>query len=172
MRLAPSILAADPADFAGALAVCEQGGADLVHVDVMDGHFVPNLTFGIPVVKALHRRTRLPLSLMLLDIDHFKGVNDRYGHHVGDQVLPARAWGVEHLDAHGRMERLLGAGVDQFGGEECVEVLLDLVARGRVPEARIDLSVRRLLAVKFRLGLFDNPYVDPDAYDVAEHQHS
>ncbi|HWM93511.1 MAG TPA: ribulose-phosphate 3-epimerase [Thermoanaerobaculia bacterium] len=66
MRLAPSILAADLADFAGALAVCEQGGADLVHVDVMDGHFVPNLTFGVPVVKALHRRTRLPLDVHLM----------------------------------------------------------------------------------------------------------
>lgn len=66
MRLAPSILAADLADFAGALAVCERGGADLIHVDVMDGHFVPNLTFGVPVVKALHRRTRLPLDVHLM----------------------------------------------------------------------------------------------------------
>lgn len=82
--------------------------------------------------------------------------------HVGDQVLPARAWGVEHLDAHGRMERLLEAGVDQFGGEECVEVLLDLLRDGRVSEARVDESARRLLAVKFALGLFDDPYVDED----------
>ncbi|HEX3126196.1 MAG TPA: ribulose-phosphate 3-epimerase [Thermoanaerobaculia bacterium] len=66
MRLAPSILAADLADFAGALALCERGGADLIHVDVMDGHFVPNLTFGIPVIKALKRRTRLPLDVHLM----------------------------------------------------------------------------------------------------------
>ena len=70
-------------------------------------------------------------------------VNDN---HVGDQVLPARAWGVEHLDPHERMERILLAGADQFGGEECVEVLLDLVAQGRVTESRIDASARRLLA--------------------------
>ncbi len=87
-------------------------------------------------------------------------VNDN---HVGDQVLPARAWGVEHLDPHGRMELILEAGADQFGGEECVELLLDLVARGRVSEARVDESARRILAVKFRLGLFENPYVDEDA---------
>ena len=82
---------------------------------------------------------------------------------VGDRVLPARAWGVEHLDRHGRMEKVLAAGADQFGGEECVEVLLDLVRAGRVDEARIDVSARRLLAAKFRLGLFDDPYVDVDA---------
>ncbi|GAA2738102.1 glycoside hydrolase family 3 N-terminal domain-containing protein [Pedococcus aerophilus] len=87
-------------------------------------------------------------------------VNDN---HVGDQVLPARAWGVEHLDPHGRMELILHAGADQFGGEECVDILLELVADGRVTEERIDESARRLLAVKFRLGLFDDPYVDEEA---------
>lgn len=86
-------------------------------------------------------------------------VNDN---HVGDQVLPARAWGVEHLDPSERMERILQAGADQFGGEECVELLVGLVDSGRVQEARLDESVRRLLAVKFDLGLFDNPFVDED----------
>ncbi|MBC9822882.1 glycoside hydrolase family 3 C-terminal domain-containing protein [Terrabacter sp. MAHUQ-38] len=87
-------------------------------------------------------------------------VNDN---HVGDQVLPARAWGVEHLGPHGRMELILEAGADQFGGEECVEILLDLLSQGRVTEARVDESARRILAVKFRLGLFDDPFVDEDA---------
>jgi ribulose-phosphate 3-epimerase len=66
MRIAPSLLAADLADLAGAVATCERGGADLLHVDVMDGHFVPNLTFGIPVLAALRRRTRLPLDVHLM----------------------------------------------------------------------------------------------------------
>lgn len=91
-------------------------------------------------------------------------VNDN---HVGDQVLPARAWGVEHLDPLGRMELLLQAGCDQFGGEECVELLHELVRQGRVTEDRIDASAARLLTVKFRLGLFDDPYVDVEhAVDV------
>ena len=66
MKLAPSLLAADLADMAGVLALCERGGADLLHVDVMDGHFVPNLSFGIAVIKALRRRTELPLDVHLM----------------------------------------------------------------------------------------------------------
>lgn len=92
-------------------------------------------------------------------------VNDNI---VGAQVLPARAWGVKHLDPLARMERRIEGGCDQFGGEECVEVLADLVASGRVSETRIDESARRLLVVKFRLGLFDDPYVDEDAARLGE----
>ena len=66
MKLAPSLLAADLADLAGALEICEAGGADVVHYDVMDGHFVPNLTFGIPVLKSLAKRTELPIDVHLM----------------------------------------------------------------------------------------------------------
>ncbi len=66
VRIAPSLLAADFARLADALAAAEEGGADLVHVDVMDGHFVPNLTVGPPVVAALRRATRLPLDVHLM----------------------------------------------------------------------------------------------------------
>lgn len=86
-------------------------------------------------------------------------VNDN---HVGDQVLPARAWGVEDLDPDERMLRIVEAGADQFGGEECVDLLIHLVRSGRVDESRIDASARRLLKVKFELGLFDDPFVDED----------
>lgn len=66
IEIAPSLLAADLSDLAGAARICEAGGADLLHVDVMDGHFVPNLTIGVPVVAALRRRTRLPLDVHLM----------------------------------------------------------------------------------------------------------
>jgi len=66
VQIAPSILAADFAHLADEVARVEAAGADLLHVDVMDGHFVPNLTIGPPVIKALHAVTRLPLDVHLM----------------------------------------------------------------------------------------------------------
>jgi ribulose-phosphate 3-epimerase len=64
--LAPSILSADFGRLAEQIALAERGGAGLVHVDVMDGHFVPNITIGPPVVKALRKATALPLDCHLM----------------------------------------------------------------------------------------------------------
>jgi beta-glucosidase len=80
--------------------------------------------------------------------------------------MPARAWGVEQLGRPERMLKAIDAGIDQFGGELCTDVLLDLVAERRVTEDRLDLSVRRLLREKFALGLFDNPFVDEDRAEI------
>lgn len=66
VQIAPSILAADFAHLADEVARVEAAGAHLLHVDVMDGHFVPNLTIGPPVIKALHAVTRLPLDVHLM----------------------------------------------------------------------------------------------------------
>ncbi|EFQ25651.1 glycosyl hydrolase family 3 N terminal domain-containing protein [Colletotrichum graminicola] len=82
---------------------------------------------------------------------------------IRGQDMPARAWGVEHLTELQRAARILDAGVDQFGGEQRVELVVQLVKEGNVTEDRIDVSVRRLLREKFLLGLFDNPFVDPEA---------
>ena len=81
----------------------------------------------------------------------------------GKTLIEAKAWGVEHLKPIERAQLALEAGVDQFGGETCPELIVELVRSGKVSEARIDQSVRRLLREKFVLGLFDNPYLDPDA---------
>jgi len=64
--IAPSILSADFARLADEVAAVERGGADLLHVDVMDGHFVPNLTVGPPIVESLKKVTKLPLDLHLM----------------------------------------------------------------------------------------------------------
>jgi len=66
VRIAPSILSADFAALGDAIAAAERGGADLIHVDVMDGHFVPNLTIGPPVVTSIKRVARVPLDVHLM----------------------------------------------------------------------------------------------------------
>ncbi len=77
-----------------------------------------------------------------------------------DVTWPARAWGVESLSEADRVLRVLMVGCDQFGGENRPELVIELVEQGKLEEARIDESLRRLLKQKFQLGLFDNPFVD------------
>jgi beta-glucosidase len=86
---------------------------------------------------------------------------------VSDTPMPdgsiwaAKSWGVEEFSAEDRVAKIVEAGCDQFGGETLPELLVELVEAGRISEERIDESARRLLRDKFRLGLFDNPVVDP-----------
>jgi beta-glucosidase len=79
---------------------------------------------------------------------------------LGMVLLPARAWGMEKATPEERIIKALNAGVDQFGGEAVPELLVKLVKEGKISESRIDESVVRILKMKFKLGLFDNPYVD------------
>ncbi len=79
---------------------------------------------------------------------------------LGMMILPARARGMEKATPEERMLKVINAGVDQFGGEMLPEMLTGLVREGKVSESRIDSSVKRILRVKFDLGLFDDPFVD------------
>jgi ribulose-phosphate 3-epimerase len=99
VRIAPSLLAADFARLADALATAERGSADLVHVDVMDGQFVPNLTIGPPVVRALRSATRLALDVHLM-IEHPERTLTEY--------LDAGAdWVSVHVEATSHLLRCL-----------------------------------------------------------------
>ncbi|KAF6818782.1 periplasmic beta-glucosidase precursor [Colletotrichum sojae] len=82
---------------------------------------------------------------------------------IRGQDMPARAWGLENTTELQRAARILEAGCDQFGGEQRPELIVQLVKEGAVTEERLDVSLRRLLREKFLLGLFDNPFVDPEA---------
>jgi len=79
---------------------------------------------------------------------------------LGTINFPARAWGVENLNTEERVQRIIDAGVDQLGGENLPDVIVQLVKQGKLSEKRIDESITRLLRLKFELGLFDNPFID------------
>ena len=100
VRIAPSILSADFAALGTAVAAAEAGGADLIHVDVMDGHFVPNLTIGPPVVASLHRVATVPLDVHLMISDP-----DRYI----DRFADAGAAAISvHVETTPHLHRTLG----------------------------------------------------------------
>ena len=79
---------------------------------------------------------------------------------IGLSTWPARAWGAEKLSREERVLKIIEAGCDQFGGENCPELIVNLVKSGKLSEERLNVSVKRLMKQKFVLGLFDNPFID------------
>jgi beta-glucosidase len=101
------------------------------------------------------------ISDLLRDSLKFDGVVcTDWGIITDSRVKEASAWGMEDSTPRERIRKVIEAGCDQFGGEYVPELIVDLVESGEISESRIDLSVRRILRDKFRLGLFDNPYVE------------
>ncbi len=104
--VAPSILSADFAALGEAVAAAERGGADLIHVDVMDGHFVPNISIGIPVVRSLRRIVHVPLDvhLMISEADRYL---EAFGE-AGAAMLTVHVEALPHLHRTIQAIRALG----------------------------------------------------------------
>jgi len=107
VRIAPSILSADFARLGEAVEMAERGGAELIHVDVMDGHFVPNITIGVPVVRSLKRIARVPLDvhLMIENPDLYIGSFAE----AGASMVSVHVEAVRHI--HRTVQAIRGLGV-------------------------------------------------------------
>jgi ribulose-phosphate 3-epimerase len=170
IRIAPSILAADFRTLGAEIEAVAKAGADWIHVDVMDGHFVPNLTIGPPVVGAVRRATKLPLDVHLMIeaperslADYAKAGADRIGVHV--ETCPHLHRTLQQIRGLGKkagvvlnpatpaaaIEPVLGD-VDQvlvmsvnpgFGGQRFIEGVLPKLAQLRrwIDERELDVEL-------------------------------
>ncbi|MGE4527509.1 MAG: ribulose-phosphate 3-epimerase [Rhodospirillaceae bacterium] len=106
VKIAPSILSADFARLGEEVRALEAAGADYIHVDVMDGHFVPNLTFGAPVMKALRKHSALPFDVHLM-IEPVDPLIPAFAE-AGADIITVHAEATRHLDRSLQLIRSLG----------------------------------------------------------------
>ena len=167
VRIAPSILSADLSKLADEIAMLEEGGADWIHIDVMDGRFVPNLTFGAKIIESVRKLTKLPLDVHLMVVepenyfDDFAaaGANGMSIHtevspHLQRQLntireLGCRAGAVVNpatpltavREVLADMDLLLVMSVNPgFGGQKFIKASLDKIRRARIMLSENDSS--------------------------------
>jgi len=170
IRIVPSLLAADFAELAGQIRQVEQGGADALHLDVMDGHFVPNLSFGVPVIESIRKVSRLLFDTHLMIREPLRYAeafvragSDSITFHVEAADEPARL--IDHIRSLGvgvgvclnpatpadaifdvldRVDLVLVMSVwPGFGGQEFIEDMLGKIAsiRPRLrPDQRLEVD--------------------------------
>jgi len=167
VRIAPSVLSADFGRLADDIARCENGGADWIHVDVMDGRFVPNLTFGAKIIETLKRLTKLPLDVHLMVVEP-ENYFDSFVK-AGASVLTIHQEAAPHL--HRQLHRIrelgcrAGASVNPSTPVESLrDVVADLdlllvmtVNPGYGGQAFIEASVDRIARARRMLDAANSP---------------
>lgn len=127
VKIAPSILSADFANLGKELKALEKAGADMIHIDVMDGNFVPNLTFGPCVVKALRKETRLPFDVHLMVKN--PEIMIPWFAEAGADIITVHAEACKHLDKtlatiHDYGIKA-GVSLNPSTNEDCLKYILD-----------------------------------------------